>query len=151
MNSAIKQVTARLAIGLLAGSLVPVAVLASSTVQAQQIQPEPGVMVKRLSMGVGHSVMVDLPRDAAEIFIGSPKVANAVVRSPRKLFILALENGQTTIYALDAQGRQIAVIEISTGRNVEELAQILKTALPKSSITARTVQDTIILTGTVAR
>ena len=149
MNSAIKQVTARLAIGLLAGSLVPVAVLASSTVQAQQIQPEPGVMVKRLSMGVGHSVMVDLPRDAAEIFIGSPKVANAVVRSPRKLFILALENGQTTIYALDAQGRQIAVIEISTGRNVEELAQILKTALPKSSITARTVQDTIILTGTV--
>ena len=149
MNSAVKQVSARLVLSLLAASLAPLAMMATTSVHAEQLQAEAGAMVKRLSMGVGHSVMIDLPRDAAEIFIGSPKVANAVVRSPRKLFIMALENGQTTIYALDAQGKQIAVIEISTGRNVEELAQILKTAMPNSAIVARTVQDTIILTGTV--
>src|SRR5690606_34259555 len=34
---------------------------------------------QRLSMGVGKSVIVDLPRDAAEIFVGNPDVANAIV------------------------------------------------------------------------
>ena len=110
---------------------------------------EPGVMVRHLTMGVGRSLIIDLPRDAAEIFIGNPKVTNAVIRSARRMFIIALDNGQTSIFALDAQGKQIAVIEVTNGRNIEELSAILRTAMPKSDITMRTVNDTIILTGSV--
>ena len=110
---------------------------------------EPGVMVRHLTMGVGRSIILDLPRDAAEIFIGNPKVTNAVIRSARRMFIIALDNGQTSIFALDAQGKQIAVIEVTNGRNIEELSAILHTAMPKSDITMRTVNDTIILTGSV--
>ena len=100
-------------------------------------------------MGVGKSVIVDLPQDAAEIFVGNPKVANAVVRSARKLYIIGIENGQTTVFALDAQGRQIAALEVSIGRDVGELEQILKAALPNSDVDTRTVNDTIILSGEV--
>lgn len=106
-------------------------------------------VARRLAMGVGKSVIVDLPRDAAEIFVGNPKVANAVVRSPRKLYIIGMEGGQTTIFAMDGAGRQIATIEISIGRDIQELDRILKTAMPTSNIVLRTVNDTIILTGTV--
>ena len=53
-------------------------------------------------MGVGKSLIVDLPRDAAEIFVGNPKVANAIVRSARKLYVIGLDKGQTTVFALDA-------------------------------------------------
>lgn len=106
-------------------------------------------LARRLSMGVGKSVIVDLPRDAAEIFVGNPKIANAVVRSPRKLYIIAMEGGQTTIFAMDAAGNQIATIEISIGRDIQELDRILKTAMPRSNINLRTVNDTIIITGTV--
>ncbi len=108
-----------------------------------------GALVRQLSMGVGKSVIVDLPQDAAEIFIGNPRVANAVVRSARKLYVIGLDNGQTTVFALDAQGRKIAVLEISIGRDVGELQQILKAALPNATIMTRTVNDTIILSGTV--
>ena len=101
-------------------------------------------------MGVGKSIIVDLPRDAAEIVVGNPKVANAVVRSARKLYVMGAETGQTTIFAVDRAGRQIANLEISIGRDVGELDPLLKAALPKSKIIARTVNDTIILTGTVA-
>ena len=101
-------------------------------------------------MGIGKSIIIDLPRDASEIFVGNPAVANAVVRSPRKLYVIGMANGQTTIFALDANGGQIAKIEINIGRDVGELQRILRAALPTSDISARTVEDSIILTGNVA-
>ena len=104
---------------------------------------------QRLSMGIGKSVIIDLPRDASEIFVGNPAVANAVVRSPRKLYVIGVANGQTTIFAIDARGAQIAKIDINIGRDVGELQRILKAAVPSSDISARTVEDSIILTGNV--
>ena len=149
MNRAISKIAGYVGGALALAALAQAGAMQPACAQPPQMVIEPGVMVKRLSMGIGRSVIVDLPRDAAEIFIGSPKVANAVVRSPRRLFIIALDNGQTSIFALDALGKQIAVIEVSNGRNIEELSSILQTAMPKSDISMRTVNDTIILTGTV--
>jgi pilus assembly protein CpaC len=107
------------------------------------------MLVRRFTMGVGRSIIFDLPRDATEIVVANPAVANAVVRSPRKIFILATGAGQTTIFALDQAGRQIANLELTIGRDVGELSQIFKAALPKSDIVPRTINDTIILTGFV--
>jgi pilus assembly protein CpaC len=107
------------------------------------------MMSRRIAMGVGKSIIVDLPADAAEIVVGNPKVANAVVRSTRKLYVMAVSTGQTTIFAIDRAGRQIAHLEISIGRDVGELGPLLHAALPKANISARIVNDSIILTGTV--
>lgn len=104
---------------------------------------------RRLNLGVGKSVVVSLPRDAAEIFVANPKVANAVVRSSRTLYVIAVAGGQTTIFAMDKAGQQIARVEISVGRDIGELGRILQTAMPGSNIQLRTVNDTIILTGAV--
>ncbi|WP_158810757.1 type II and III secretion system protein family protein [Beijerinckia sp. L45] len=104
---------------------------------------------QRISMGVGKSLILDLPQDAAEIFVGNPAVANAIVRTARKLYIIGVANGQTSVYALDRQGHQFASFEINIGRDVGELGQILRAALPGTDIVARTINDTIILTGTV--
>ena len=109
-----------------------------------------GEAKKSLQLGVGRSVIVDLPEDATEIFIGDPKIANAVVRSARRLYVAALANGQTTIFALAADGRKIAVVEISVGRDVGELQQLLNVALPGNDITVKTVGDSVILMGSVA-
>lgn len=104
---------------------------------------------RRINMGVGRSIIIDLPRDAAEIFIGNPKVAQAVVRSARKLYLIGAEAGQTTIFAIDAAGRQITTLEMTVGRDTQDLERLLRTAFPTASITARSASDTIILTGVV--
>lgn len=104
---------------------------------------------QRINMGIGKSVIIDLPQDAAEIFVGNPAIANAIVRTARKLYIIGMANGQTSVYALDRQGHQFAAFEISIGRDIGELTQILRAAMPATDIVARTVNDTIILTGTV--
>ncbi len=106
--------------------------------------------IRSLQLGVGRSVIVDLPEDATEIFVGEPKVANAIVRSARRIYISTLSAGQTTIFALGPNGRKIAVLEVSVGRDVGELSQLLKAAVPENDIHVRTVGDSIILTGEVA-
>ncbi len=137
------------ACGFLAALGVAVPPAESYAEMRAQIETSAQDAVRRISMGVGKSVIVDLPQDASEIFVGNPKVANAVVRSARKLYIIGMADGQTTVFALDASGRQIAALEISIGRDVGELQQILNAALPNSAIITRTINDTIILNGTV--
>jgi len=133
-----------------AGTLFGVAALGPVRAEQAGIEsPQQALLSRRFTMGVGRSIIVDLPRDAAEIVVANPAVANAVVRTPRKIFVLATGVGQTTILALDQQARQIANIELTIGRDVGELEQILRAALPKSAIVPRTINDTIILTGFV--
>ena len=105
---------------------------------------------KSLQLGVGRSMIVDLPENAQEIFVGDPKIANAIVRSERRLYISTLAAGQTTIFALAADGRKIAVLEISVGRDVGELTRLFKAAIPDNEINVRTVGSSIILTGSVS-
>ena len=57
-------------------------------------------------------------------------MANAVVRSAHKMFILGVANGQTTIFALDKAGHQLATLELTVGRDTSELMNIYRTALP---------------------
>jgi len=104
---------------------------------------------RRITMGVGKSLILELPTEAGEIFVGNPNVANAVVRSARKIYVIGQTTGQTTIFAMDKQGRRIATLELSIGRDIGELSSIVQTALPNSKIVARTVNDSIILTGEV--
>ena len=106
--------------------------------------------VKNLQMGVGKSTIVDLPEEAAEIYVADPKIANAIVRSAKRIYVSAVANGQTSIFALAKDGRKIAIIDVSVGRDVGELTNLLNTAIPGNDIHVRTVADSIILTGSVA-
>lgn len=105
---------------------------------------------RRVELGIGKSIIVDLPRDAKEVFVANPKVANAIVRSTRKIFIIGQADGQTNVMVMDAEGRQIANIDINIGRDLNLLRRTLKAAVPSSQINVVPVGDTIVLTGEVA-
>jgi pilus assembly protein CpaC len=103
-----------------------------------------------LQLGVGQSVIRDLPEEAGEIYVGDPTVANAIVRTARRIYISAVANGHTSIFALAKDGRRIAFFQVSVGRAVGELTALLNVAIPGNDIRVRTVENTIILTGSVA-
>jgi pilus assembly protein CpaC len=138
--------------GLLGAALVGVQL--SAPARAAEFADDQNVngtgVTRHLQMGVGKSVIVDLPAEASEIFVGDPTVANAIVRSARRLYIDAIANGQTSIFALGKDGRKIVVFEISVGRDVGELTELLRVAIPGNDIHVKTVADSIILLGSVA-
>jgi pilus assembly protein CpaC len=107
-------------------------------------------LAQRLQLGVGQSKVVDLPEEAGEIYVGDPKTANAIVRSARRIYISGVANGQANIVAFARDSRRIATYEVSVGRPSSELSAVLDAAIPGNDIHVRTVDDSVILTGSVA-
>jgi pilus assembly protein CpaC len=91
-----------------------------------------------------------LPEDAGEIYVGDPNVANAIVRTAKRIYISGVANGHTSIFALAKDGRRIAFFQVSVGRAIGELTALLNVAIPGNTIRVRTVENTIILTGSVS-
>lgn len=105
---------------------------------------------RKLDLSIGRSLIVELPRDAKEVFVANPKVANAVVRSARKLFIIGIADGSTSMFVIDGEGRQITALEIEVGRDLNVLRQTLKTAMPRAQIEVKPAGNSILLIGNVA-
>ena len=105
---------------------------------------------RTLQLGVGKSIIVDLPADANEIYVADPKIANAIVRSARRLYVTGIANGDTTIFAMTKDGRQLAAIQISVGRDISKLVALFAAAIPNNDIHVQTVSGSIVLTGSIA-
>lgn len=135
-----------------------VTLLATGPVQAQSKGAAPVLNVgasehaisRRLDLSIGRSLIVELPRDAKEVFVANPKVANAVVRSARKLFVIGMADGSTSMFVMDAEGRQITALEIEVGRDLNVLRQTLRAAMPGADIQVKPAGNSILLVGNVA-
>ena len=107
---------------------------------------------RRIELSRGRSLIVDLPRDAKEVFVANPTVANAVVRSTRKIFVIGMEEGATSIFVMDSEGRQIAALDVVIAKELKlsVLKQTLLQSFPGATFDVRSAGDTIILSGSVA-
>ncbi|HEY5217124.1 MAG TPA: pilus assembly protein N-terminal domain-containing protein, partial [Pseudolabrys sp.] len=61
-----------------------------------------------IPLGIGKSVAIDLPADIKDVLVADPKIANAVIRSSRRVYMIGAAIGQTNIFFFDAGGKQIA-------------------------------------------
>jgi pilus assembly protein CpaC len=102
-------------------------------------------------LGIGKSVAIDLPRDIKDVLVADPKVANAVVRTARRVYIIGVEVGQTNIFFFDADGHQIAGFDIAVTRDLNGLRGALKQTMPDADIRIEGVgKDAVMLSGSVA-
>jgi pilus assembly protein CpaC len=100
-----------------------------------------------IPLGIGKSVVIDLPADVKDVLVADPKVANAVVRSARRVYMIGTGIGQTNVFFFDADGRQIAGYDIAVTRDLNGVRAALRQSLPDVQIEG--VADGIVLRGTV--
>ncbi|HEX7791560.1 MAG TPA: type II and III secretion system protein family protein [Afipia sp.] len=103
-----------------------------------------------LSLGISKSVVIDLPREIKDVLVADPKIANAVVRSAQRAYIIGAAVGQTNIVFFDAAGQQIAAYDIAVTRDLNGVRAALKLAFPQSDIQIEGVGDGVVLSGTAA-
>ena len=103
-----------------------------------------------LSLGIGKSIVIDLPRDIKDVLVADPKIANAVVRSSQRAYIIGAAVGQTNIVFFDSAGQQIAAYDIAVKRDLNGVRAALKQTLPNSDIQVDGLGDGVVLTGTAA-
>jgi len=128
-------------------ALTPVSAGDSTATPAASGEP---AKVRFLALGIGKSVIIDLPREVKDVLVADPKIANAVVRSAQRAYIIGAAVGQTNVVFFDAEGKQVAAYDIAVKRDLNGVRAALRQMLPSSAIQAEGVGDGVMLTGSVA-
>jgi pilus assembly protein CpaC len=100
-------------------------------------------------LGVGKSVVIELPRDIKDVLVADPTTANAVIRTSRRAYIIGVKVGQTNVFFFDADGQQIGGLDIAVTRNLNGLRAAIKQALPHADIQVEGLGDGLVLYGNV--
>jgi pilus assembly protein CpaC len=139
------------AAGLLASAVAFHAALASDYRAPAAMPPQAAAVgngAQFLALGIGKSVVIDLPREIKDVLVADPKIANAVVRSAQRAYIIGGAVGQTNIFFFDASGQQIASYDIAVKRDLNGVRAALRQSLPAANIDIEGVGDGVMLTGT---
>ena len=117
---------------------------------APQVAADGQMNARFLSLGIGKSIVIDLPRDIKDVLVADPKIANAVVRSAQRAYIIGAGIGQTNIVFFDSAGQQIAAYDIAVKRDLNGIRAALKQVLPNADVQVDGLGDGVILTGSVS-
>ena len=144
--------------------LLPALIAAATLPQGADARPaldEAGARVLNISTGGGKgarqrmtlpldkAAVVQLDVDARDVLVSNPELVDAVVRTPRRIFLLANKVGQTNAFFFDGAGKQILSLDIRVEKDVADLAGLLKASLPNSAVAVQAMNDNVVLTGTV--
>ena len=130
------------------GPLLPVVAAESDKDPVTTSAIGPVVKMRFLALGIGKSVVVDLPRDVKDVLVADPKIANAVVRSSQRAYIIGAAVGQTNVVFFDADGQQVASYDIAVKRDLNGVRAALRQSMPGIQIEG--VGESVLLTGSVS-
>ena len=80
---------------------------------------------EHLTLSLDKAAIVQLDTDARDVLVSNPAIVDAVVRTPRRIFLLANKTGQTNAFFFDAAGHQILSIDIAVERDVTDLSAMM--------------------------
>jgi len=151
-KSAVLLSAARLTLGALA--LITAFVFWAASASNSQAQSNGYLLIssmgssQNVQLGLNKSLIVQLPSDVSEVIVSQPSVAGAIMRNKRSSIIRGVGAGETNVFFLDRNGRQIATIEISVVNDVSTLVSALRNIVPGSQINVDSFGERIVLSGT---
>ncbi len=145
MVHAILRKVAIAAMALVAVAAIDVSVssVAAQTAVASQ------TIHRSLKVGLNKSAIIDLPRDARDILVSNPSIADAVIRTARRIYVTGVAVGQSNVIVFDRAGEQILNLDLQVERDTTTLSAMLRRLIPNSDVKVEMVRDNIVLSGTV--
>jgi pilus assembly protein CpaC len=157
--------------GIIAGVVVAAACFAAAGANAASHKPAPAkaadkvtakakvvtiathsgtVVNQHMNLALNKAAIVELDTDARDVLVSNPAVVDAVVRTPRRIFLMGQKLGETNAFFFDEAGHQILSIDIHVLRDLSDLQTAFHNDMPDSNVRAEGLNDSVVLTGTVA-
>ncbi|WP_319530581.1 type II and III secretion system protein family protein [uncultured Cohaesibacter sp.] len=139
-------------------ALMTLAVLSTMTFSMAATSAEAGSTMRlnassangrNLTVGLNKSIVIETPRDVRDVLVSNPTIADAVVRSTRRVYVIGNKVGQANIVLFDGQGGQIASFDVDVSRDNSSLAALLRRNIPGSDIKVEGVGEGVVLSGEV--
>lgn len=138
----------RLSSKLLTAALIaaPLAILPATGVLHAQSMTSPA---RTVTISIGRGELVTVPGRMADVFVADDKVADVQVKSTNQFYVFGKQGGETTVYASNAKGDVVWSANIRVGNNIDSIDQMLHLAMPEARVNVATMNNTVLLTGTV--
>ncbi len=130
-------------------AVAPIAAMAPAAEQVLSIDLTAGAGARVLDLPLGKSAIIELPVDVRDMLVTNPLVADAVLRSPRRIYVLGMASGSTDAVFFDDAGRKILQLNIRVAQDISLLSSTLRGVLPTGSVQVVPLKDSVILTGVV--
>ena len=104
---------------------------------------------RSIAVGLGRGELITLPSRMADIFVADDKIADVQVKSTNQLYVFGKGPGETTVYASNAKGDVVWSANVRVGTNIDSIDQMLHLAMPDAKVQTATMNNTVLLTGTV--
>ncbi len=140
--------TRRLSTSLITAAMIalPAAIVpVTGTLHAQSVTSP----ARNVTISIGRGELVTVPGKMADVFVANDQVADVQVKSANQLYVFGKAGGETTIYASNARGDVVWSANVRVGNNLDSIDQMLHLAMPEARVNVSTMNNTVLLTGTV--
>ncbi len=100
-----------------------------------------------LKVGLNKSVVIELTEDVRDVLVSNPAIADAVVRSARRVYVLGVAAGQANVFLFGNGGKQLASFDLSVEPDTGDLQRTIRRVIPNSSIRVEAVNGSVVLRG----
>lgn len=147
-NSKGSTMNRRLSSTLISAAMIalPLALVPSASVLHAQSMTSPA---RTVTISIGRGELVTVPGRMADVFVADDKVADVQVKSTNQFYVFGKAGGETTVYASNAKGDVVWSANIRVGNNIDSIDQMLHLAMPEARVNVSTMNNTVLLTGTV--
>ena len=118
-----------------------------NTMQVYIREPGNGPVSETLDLPLSKAAVVHLPVDVADVLVTNPAVVEAIVRTPRRAYIMGMGIGQTNAFFFDANGQLILDLDLRVERDLSPLQESIDRFLPNARIEVEPMNDHIVLSG----
>lgn len=141
--------TARSAVALVVTGVMTLPLTAMALDDSHHLikMPEP----KQVSLVVGKSTVLDMPTIIKRASLADPQVADAIVLSPRQIYVTGKGYGTTNLTLWGKDDQVIAVFDLDVGVDLLRLKQHLNELLPdETNLHLKGTHDHVTISGTVS-
>ncbi len=126
---------------------VPLALASAPAPAAAQTVTSPA---RSIAISIGRGQLVTVPGKMTDVFVANDQIADVQIKSTNQLYVFGKAGGETTVYASNAAGDVVWSANVRVGTNIDSIDQMLKLAMPEAHIVTSTMNNTVLLTGTIA-
>jgi pilus assembly protein CpaC len=99
---------------------------------------------RELVLNVSHGELINLAQPAGSVFVADPAIAGVQVPSEKQLFVFGKKPGQTTLFVLGDDGKQIASMTLTIRTSVADAQSAVEAVVPdQSHVAGATVGATL--------
>ena len=108
-----------------------------------------GPQSRQLNLPLNKGAIIELSEDARDVLVSNPEIVDAVVRTPRRVYVVGMKVGLTNAFFFTSGGKQLLNLEIRVERDMGVLESLIERSVAGADVKVENVNDRVVLLGSV--